>query len=73
MEPLDCLDVMISAQQVKVAQLADRLQPGLTAEDLRNPQDFVNLRENSHFNYEDGVLTGLMTARTALSNSLNFS
>ena len=52
-------------QRSKVVDLARRLRPGLTPEDVRNPHDFPELDDHD-WQYEDGVLTGVQTALTAL-------
>ena len=56
------LGQMIDGQRAKVLELARRLRPGLTADDLTQPHDFPELAENWHWNYEDGVLAGLLAA-----------
>jgi len=47
------------------SHLARRLKPGLTLEDVRNPHDFPELGDPD-WHYEDGVLTGIQSVRTAL-------
>jgi hypothetical protein len=65
-EELDAiLGAMEELQAGKVIDLARRLRPGLTAEDIRNPHDFPEL-EDPDWHYEDGVLTGIQSVRTAL-------
>jgi hypothetical protein len=59
------LDDMATQQETKVLALARRLRPGLTAEDVRNPHDYPELRD-ADFNYEDGLLAGLQYALAAL-------
>jgi hypothetical protein len=59
------LGTMEDLQSAKVIDLARRLRPGLTAEDIRNPHDFPEL-EDPDWHYEDGVLTGIQSVRTAL-------
>jgi hypothetical protein len=56
---------MEELQTKKVADLARRLRPGLTAEDLRNPHDFPELDDND-WHYEDGVLTGIQSVLSAV-------
>ena len=46
--------------------LARRLVPHATPEDLRNPHDFAPLLESAEFNFEDGILAGLLSAAAAL-------
>jgi hypothetical protein len=60
------LDEMTRAQEQKLLALARRLVPHVTPEDLRNPHDFAPLLESAEFNFEDGILAGLLSAATAL-------
>lgn len=60
---------MEELQAGKVIDLARRLKPGLTAEDVRNPHDFPELGDPD-WHYEDGVLTGIQGVRTALRAQL---
>ncbi len=57
---------MIAQQESKVLELGRGIHPGLTAEDIRNPQDFPDLLENGEWNFEDGILAGLRSAHMAL-------
>ena len=59
------LGAMEELQTAKVIELARRLKPGLTLEDVRNPHDFPELADPD-WHYEDGVLTGIQSVRTAL-------
>tara|TARA_Y100001970_G_C14207015_1_gene844689 strand:+ start:135 stop:368 length:234 start_codon:yes stop_codon:yes gene_type:complete len=61
---------MIRHQEAKVFEIARELVPCLTLEDIRNPQDFPELNNNTTFNYEDGILTGYLSIKIAL-NKLN--
>ena len=61
------LEEMISLQEDKVLKIARELIPHLTPEDIRNPHDFPELYNNINFNYEDGILTGYLSIKTALS------
>ena len=45
--------------------LARRLLPHLTDEDIRNPHDFPDLNDFD-WQYEDGVLAGIQSVRVAL-------
>lgn len=65
-EELDrLLDDMEQLQIKKVFDLARRLKPGLTLEDMRNPHDFPELEDND-WHYEDGILTGIQSVRSAM-------
>lgn len=57
---------LIGQQERKVLALGQQIHPGLTSEDIRNPQDFPDLLENSNWNFEDGILAGLKSAHMAL-------
>jgi (2Fe-2S) ferredoxin len=61
----DGLAALENLQREKVLALARRLKPGLTLEDVQNPHDFPEL-DDCDWHYEDGVLTGIQTVRTAL-------
>jgi hypothetical protein len=62
---LHLLETMEDAQRVKVVDLARRLVPHLTAEDLRNPHDFPDL-DDPDWHFEDGQLAGIQAVRFAL-------
>ncbi len=59
------LDQMERAQAGKVIDLARRLKPGLTAEDIRNPHDFPDL-DDPDWHFEDGQLAGIQSVRFAI-------
>lgn len=52
-------------QTEKVLDLARRLKPGLTLEDIQNPHDFPEL-DDPDWHYADGILTGIQTVAAAL-------
>jgi hypothetical protein len=52
-------------QRAKVLDLARRLRPGLTLEDIKNPHDFPELAD-ADWHYADGVLTGIEEVLAAL-------
>ncbi len=56
---------MEELQTTKVLELARRLKPGLTLEDVRNPHDFPELHDPD-WHYADGVLAGIQSVATAL-------
>jgi 8-oxo-dGTP pyrophosphatase MutT (NUDIX family) len=64
-EVISLLAKMEELQARKVIDLARRLRPGLTAEDIRNPHDFPEL-EDTDWHFEDGQLAGLQSVATAL-------
>ena len=49
---------MEELQLQKVADLARRLKPGLTLEDIRNPHDFPEL-DDPDWHFEDGQLAAI--------------
>ncbi len=68
----DGLASLEDLQREKVLALARRLKPGLTLEDVQNPHDFPEL-DDPDWHYEDGILTGIQMARTALRAKRNES
>jgi hypothetical protein len=52
-------------QTSKVLDLARRLRPGLTLEDVRNPHDFPELGDPD-WQHEDGVLVGIQSVLAAV-------
>jgi hypothetical protein len=60
------LEAMITQQRGRCLDLARRLRPGLTADDITQPHDVPELAGSWHFNYEDGVLAGLLAAQLTL-------
>jgi hypothetical protein len=67
MEPL--LEEMIEAQRRRLLELARRIAPGLTADDLLQPHDHPELARDPSFNFEDGILAGYLAVRAALRAS----
>jgi len=59
------LDSMEETQRGKVVDLARRLLPHVTAEDIRNPHDFPEL-DDPDWHFEDGQLAGIQAVRFAL-------
>ena len=67
MEDLEALfEEMVSQQRAKVLALARSLRPNLTDDDILSPLDIPELADDGRFNYEDGILAGLMSARIAV-------
>jgi len=52
-------------QRRKVLELAHRLRPGLTLEDISNPHDFPELGD-SDWQYADGQLAGIQGVLAAV-------
>jgi len=66
----EVLEGMISRQQAKVLELGRKWVPHATDEDLRNAEDFAILKDKPIYHYEDGILAGLIMARTAIATEL---
>ena len=66
-DPLDLLEEMIVQQRRKVLELGRKWVPHATDEDLRNAEDFAILKDKPIFHFEDGILSGLVAAKTALA------
>jgi hypothetical protein len=64
------LERMISQQREKVVEVAQDIVPHLTPEEVQNPQDYPEIAGDAMFNFEDGLLAGLMSARMALRNNI---
>ena len=52
-------------QRKKVLELARRLRPGLTLEDVRSPHDFPELVDPD-WQHADGVLVGIQSVLAAI-------
>ncbi|MCL2723118.1 MAG: NUDIX hydrolase [Polyangiaceae bacterium] len=59
------LEAIEKLQKDKVFELARRLKPGLTMEDIQNPHDFPELGDPD-WHYADGILTGIQSVMSAL-------
>ncbi|HEX9297751.1 MAG TPA: NUDIX hydrolase [Polyangiaceae bacterium] len=64
-ELLSLLAPMEALQASKVIELARRLHPGLTVEDIKNPHDFPDL-DDPDWHFADGQLAGIQSALAAL-------
>lgn len=62
-EPL--FEQMIAQQREKVLRLAREAVPHITPEDVLNPNDYPELKAHPRFDYEDGLLAGLVAAQIA--------
>ncbi len=80
MDPLDpkalvticeeLFDEMIRQQRAKVLKLAREAVPHISSEDVLNPHDYPELKAHPTFEYEDGLLAGLIAAQVALRAEL---
>ena len=57
---------MIDQQRQKVLRLAREAVPNISPEDVMNPHDFPELKAHPTFEFEDGILSGLVAAQIAL-------
>ncbi len=60
------LEKMIGQQRTKVLRLAREAVPNMGPDDVLNPHDFPQLKAHPTFEYEDGLLAGLLAAQMAL-------
>ncbi|HXP89298.1 MAG TPA: hypothetical protein VN931_00070 [Fibrobacteria bacterium] len=67
-QAMDLLEEMIVQQRGKVLELGRRWVPHATDEDLRNAEDFAVLKDKPMFHFEDGILSGLIAAKMALTH-----
>ena len=63
------LEEMILAQRRRLLDIARRIDPGLTPEDLLQPHDHPKISADPDFNFEDGILAGYLAVRAALRAS----
>jgi hypothetical protein len=75
-DPLEQADAllggMIDQQRAKVIKRAREVMPDCSPEDVLNPDGVEPLAGDRAFNYEDGLLAGLLAAQIALRASLLF-
>jgi len=62
----DLVEEMIQQQKIKVQKVGNMINPRVTREDILNPQDFPELKFDPQFNYEDGLLSGILAVQTAM-------
>jgi hypothetical protein len=67
---LEVVDELITYQKRKVLELAQRIHPGLTDEDVRNIHDHPDVYGDPIFQFEDGQLAGFVAAQIALKARL---
>lgn len=61
------LEELSAAQQAKMLACGRTFIPNLTTEDALQPNDYPELETNPYFRYEEGVLEGILTVRSALA------
>ncbi len=64
---------LIEGQKKKLWEIAKKISPHVTPDDLMQPNDFPELENHPLFRYEEGLLMGLLTARSAFFASLQES
>lgn len=64
---LEELNRMIEQQEKRVADLGRSIIPNLTSEDLLQPMDFQELENHPPFRYQEGVLQGMHSAKSAIN------
>ena len=62
----ELFDKMVAQQRAKVLRLAREAVPHISPEDVLNPHDFPELKAHPTFEFEDGLLSGLVAAQIAL-------
>ncbi len=67
---LEVRDELVAYQRKKVLELAQRIHPGLTDEDIRNIHDHPDVYGDPIFQFEDGQLAGFVAAHIALKARL---
>jgi len=60
------LDGMIEQQKNVLLKTGRRIVPMLTPEDILQPNDYLELENHPHFRYEEGILAGLQSTKSAL-------
>ena len=63
---MDPLEEAIVHQRAKLQAVANRINPRLTADDVLSPADFPELAGDPLFNYEEGILAGLISAQVLI-------
>lgn len=60
------LDEVMKNQQKKLLEVGEQLVPGLTSDDLLQPNDFPVLESHPAFRYEEGVMHGIQMLQMAI-------
>jgi hypothetical protein len=69
-ELLALIEELVCQQRDKLLALARSILPGMTVDDILQPNDFPELEENPHFRFEEGILNGLLAAQAALQTEI---
>lgn len=70
LQALEVMVELVAYQRRKVLELAQRIHPGLTEEDVRNIHDHPDVYGDPIFQFEDGQLAGFVAAQIALKARL---
>ncbi len=62
----ELIDEMIEGQRGRVKDIARRIDPSLSSDDLMQPHDHPGVADNPDFQFEDGILAGYLAVRAAL-------
>ena len=65
-ETKELLNQLVEQQKNSLLHCGRRFIPTLTPEDMLQPNDYVELENNPHFRYEEGLLHGIQTVQMAL-------
>lgn len=57
---------LITMQRKKLLECGRTIIPYLTTDDILQPNDFLALETNPHFRYEEGILSGILSAQMAI-------
>src|SRR5688500_1681783 len=66
----DLFNRMAEQQRAKVLKLAREAVPHISSEDVMNPNDYPELKAHPTFDYEDGILAGIISAQIAFRAEL---
>jgi hypothetical protein len=61
---------LIAQQRDKVREVALDMVPHVAPEQMQDPHDYPEVAADAMFNFEDGFLAGLMSARLALRTNV---
>lgn len=64
------LERIIGQQRDKVMAVALDILPHLQPEEIQDPQDYPEVAADPMFNHEDGLLSGLLSARAVLRSNI---
>lgn len=62
----EMINEMINAQEKNLLALGRQIVPGVTSEDILQPNDFPDLENHPIFRYEEGILTGMRSVQIGL-------